>query len=140
MYNIIKEVILSKHFELTSMLEKIDIIWLQGDITKEQKNELEILAREKADPTLSLDLKHQIEQLTINMQGLIKRIEQLEAKSSVSPEIPSNEFPEFELHHAYINGDKVTFEGKKYICTLPEHTLTTTWSPKDYPPYWTLQA
>lgn len=33
MYNIIKSVIESGRYELTDMLEKIDVIWIQGGIT-----------------------------------------------------------------------------------------------------------
>lgn len=50
MYNIIKLVIQSKQYDLTDILHKIDTIWVQSSITDEQKEELETLARENADP------------------------------------------------------------------------------------------
>ena len=54
---------------------------------------------------------------------------------------PSVEYPEYKqptgAHDAYYNGDKVTFEGKKYICIAPEDTACV-WSPSDYPAYWKL--
>lgn len=56
MYEIIKKVLESGRFELSDMLRKIDIIWLQGDITELQKEELVTLARKKADPTVMVDI------------------------------------------------------------------------------------
>ena len=40
MYEITKSVIESKNYELTDMLKKIDVLWVQGSITEEQRNEL----------------------------------------------------------------------------------------------------
>ena len=40
MYEIFKNVINSKRYNLDDMLKKIDTFWVQGDITEEQKNEL----------------------------------------------------------------------------------------------------
>lgn len=37
MYEIVKNVIMSKRYELNDMLKKIDTLWVQGDITEEQK-------------------------------------------------------------------------------------------------------
>ena len=39
MYEIVKNVIMSKRYELNDMLKKIDTLWVQGDITEEQKKE-----------------------------------------------------------------------------------------------------
>ena len=41
MYEIFKNVINSKRYNLDDMLKKIDTLWVQGDITEEQKKELE---------------------------------------------------------------------------------------------------
>lgn len=49
---------------------------------------------------------------------------------------PSNEYPEFKqptgAHDAYAKGDKVTFEGKKYISLMDANV----YSPTDYPAGW----
>ena len=50
MYDIIKSVIESKRYELTNMLTKIDTIWVQGDLTDEQRTELIALAQQNAQP------------------------------------------------------------------------------------------
>ena len=51
---------------------------------------------------------------------------------------PSVEYPEWKqptgAQNAYMTGDKVTFEGKKYISKIDNNT----WSPTDYPDGWEL--
>lgn len=61
--------------------------------------------------------------------------------SSLYVEIPdpSIEWPEWKqptgAQDAYYKGDKVTFEGAKYICIAPDG-VACTWSPVQYPTYW----
>ena len=50
MYEIIKNVILSGVFKLADMKTKIDTLWVQGDLTEEQRNELVILMQENVKP------------------------------------------------------------------------------------------
>ena len=38
-------------------------------------------------------------------------------------------------HDAYYNGDKVTYNGKHYVCIAPDGTACV-WSPDVYPSYW----
>lgn len=51
---------------------------------------------------------------------------------------PSNEYPEFKqptgAHDAYAKGEKVTFEGKKYVSLIDANT----WSPSAYSQGWQL--
>ena len=49
MYEIIKNVIESKDYELNDMLYKINKMYIESAITEEQKNELDNLAREHAN-------------------------------------------------------------------------------------------
>lgn len=138
MHEIIKNVIESGRFELVDMLKKIDTIWLQGDITEEQKTELVALAQEKANPENSYaPLQEQIEQAFEQIKALESRVAKLETGGE-EPE-PIEEYPAYVqptgAHDAYYKDDKVTFEGKKYICIAPEGTPCV-WSPKDYPTYW----
>ena len=70
MYDIIKTVINSGRYELSDMLTKIDTVWVQGDITDDQKTELTALAREKADPAGSYaPLQEQIDTLAAQNTG-----------------------------------------------------------------------
>ena len=142
MYDVIKNVIDSERYELSDMLKKIDTIWLQGGISEEQKNELVQLARKNADPENSYaPLQNQIDTLYKNMTemgksilDLVQRVSKLENKP-VEPEVPE-EYPEYVkptgAHDAYNNGDKVTYNGKHYICKMDG----CVWSPDEYPSAW----
>lgn len=118
MYNIIKNIINSKDYELTDLLHKIDYHFTNGKITEEQMVELKRLAQENANPQNSIDLFQKIE-------ALEKRIEALESK-------PIEEFAEWELGRAYHIGDKVSYGGKHYKC-IHENCV---WNPHDYPQGW----
>lgn len=135
MYEIIKTVIESKRYELADMLEKIDTMWLQDEITEEQKIELVDLARENAKPENSYsDLQKQIEQAFSEIAALKARVDKLDG-TEPDPE----EYPEYvqptRSHDAYHKDDKVTYKGKKYICIAPED-VAVVWGPETYPAYW----
>ncbi len=147
MYETIKSVIESGRYELSDMLKKIDTIWLQGDISEEQKTELVKQAQEKADPENSYaPLQKQIDnlyeiadRLDTDLKTVTDRVTKLEG-GEVEPPV-DNECPEYKQptgsHDAYYKGDKVTFKGKKYICTAPED-YAVVWNPEEYPAYWQL--
>lgn len=135
MYEIIKTVIESKRYELTDMLKKIDTMWLQGEITEEQKTGLVNLARENAKPENSYsDLQKQIEQAFSEIAALKERVDKLD-DTEPDPE----EYPEYVQptgsHDAYHKDDKVTYKDKKYICIAPED-VAVVWDPETYPAYW----
>ena len=135
MYEIIKTVIESKRYELADMLEKIDTMWLQDEITEEQKTELVDLARENAKPENSYsDLQKQINQAFEEIAALKARVDKLDG-TEPDPE----EYPEYVQptgsHDAYHKDDKVTYKGKKYICIAPED-VAVVWDPETYPAYW----
>lgn len=135
MYEIIKTVIESKRYELADMLKKIDTMWLQDEITEEQKTELVNLARENAEPENSYaDLEKQIEKAFEEIAELRKKIERMEGT-----EPDPDEYPEYVqptgAHDAYYKDDKMTFKGKKYICIAPEG-IAVVWDPDAYPSYW----
>lgn len=135
MYQIIKSVIDSKQYELTDMIKKIEIIWLEGQITEEEKKELIEKARENATPENSYaDLEKQIEKAFEEIAELRKKIESMEGT-----EPDPDEYPEYVqptgAHDAYYKDDKMTFKGKKYICIAPEG-IAVVWDPDAYPSYW----
>lgn len=156
MYEIIKTVINSGRFELTDILKKIDTLWVQGDLTEEEKTELVALAQEKANPENSFaPLQEQIDKLVTelatvktqtqtNTSDILAIKDKLKEESIVVPEPepePIEEYPEYVqptgAHDAYYNGDKVTYNSEKYVCIAPEGTPCV-WSPTDYPAYWQL--
>lgn len=125
MYDITKAVIESKNYELSDMLRKIDVLWVQGSLTDEQRNELIELARSNANIQNSVDIMAKLEEHE-------RRIKALES-GQTKPD--TEEYPDFEVGKYYYNGDKVTFDGKHYECTAPTG-VTCVWSPADYPTYW----
>ena len=80
MYEIVKNVINSKRYNLDDMLKKIDTFWVQGDITEEQKKELVTLAQTNADPTQSnAPLQKQIEAIAKQQNELKDTVTTLSA-------------------------------------------------------------
>lgn len=139
MKTIIENVILSGRFELSDILKKIDTLWIQGDLTDEDKDALVKLAQDNATPENSFaPLQDQIDALAAQLNLLKERVAAIEAGTPEQPE-PSEEYPEYKqpqgAHDAYHNGDKVTFEGSRYICIAPDG-VSCVWSPTVYPNYW----
>lgn len=150
MYEVIKSVIDSGDYELTAMLAKIDTMWVKGKLTEEQHAELMQYARDKADPVNSykplqkrLDTAlTEIDRLKNTVQAFADRAYKLE-HSGEEPEEPTEpEEPEVDewseyvqptgAHDAYNVGDKVTYNGKHYVCVL----AACVWTPDAYPAGW----
>ena len=136
MYEIITSVIDSGRYDLSDMLKKIDTIWIQGDITDTQKSELETLARDKAIPENSYaPLQEQIDNLADAVSDLSARVKILESSGSI-PDPEPEEYPEYVqptgAHDAYNTGDKITYNGKKYVCKMDG----CVWTPDAYPDGW----
>ena len=127
MYEIIRNVILSQSFILEDILAKIDIVWLQSKISNEQKEELVTLARENADMSSSVDILSKLQEID-------ERLKALEDKPADTPE-------EIETYEEYVPGkwyytnDRVTFDGKNYICVAPAGVVCV-WGPNEYPAHW----
>lgn len=137
MFDNIKNLIKTKDYELKDILEKINIVWLKNMITKEQMEELENLARENAVAENSYaPLQEQIDNANSRMDELEARIVALEKAENepTEPEEPiEDEYPEYKqptgAHDAYNIGDKVTYNGKKYVCKMNG----CVWAPDVYP-------
>lgn len=130
MYKIIKDVIDSKDFKLEDILYKINKMYIEDRISEEEKSELDNLARSKAKAENSYDMQKQVDELR-------KRIEALENKDTAEDSTESaEEYAEFVqptgAHDSYTNGDKITYNGKKYVCIIGN----CVWSPETYPAGW----
>ena len=129
MYEIIKNVINSKDYELSEMLYKINKMYIESAITEAEKTELDNLARENARAENSYNLQKQLDEI-------FERIEKLEALHESEEPIEPEEYPEYKApsgaHDAYNTGDKITYNGKKYICKMDN----CVWSPEVYPAGW----
>lgn len=147
MYEIVKSVIESGRYELTDMLKKINTLWVQNELTEEQKKELETLARDKAIPENSYaGLQEQINKLyqtvsevTAAIADITERVTILEGGEPPAPPEPE-EWPEYVqptgAHNAYNTGDKITYNGHHYICKMDG----CVWNPTDYPAGWELST
>ena len=135
MYEIIKNVILAENYELVDILKKINTVWIESNITDEQKQELDNLARTNATAENSYaPLQKQIDKIYEKLDSIETRIIKLEGIEE--PSEPTEEYPEFVQpqgsHDAYNIGDKVTYNGKKYICQMNN----CVWTPDAYPSGW----
>lgn len=137
MYKIIRNVIESKNYDLREMLKKLDVFWIQGNITETERNELIVFAQSNANIVNGIDVLAKLEELD-------KRIKALEDAPVKAPEDDTEEpeevtYPEYAVGKWYYGGDKITFEGANYICIAPAGQVCT-WNPVEYPPYWELMT
>ena len=127
MYEIVRNVIKSKRYALDDMLKKIDTLWVQNDITEEQRKELVALAQANADPEQSnAPLQTQINELAKQQRALnatVQKIkETVESGGTVVPEPepePQEEYPSWEPYNGippvkWQTGSKCTHSGKKW--------------------------
>lgn len=136
MFDLIKQVIESKDYKLEDMLYKINKMYIEEFITEQEKTELDNLARENADPVNSYaPLQKQIDNLYIKISDLENRVNALENVGDTE-EPETEEYKEFMqptgAHDAYNIGDKIIYNGKKYICKIDG----CVWSPDAYPAAW----
>ena len=134
MYNNIKTVIESCNFELTDIIRKIDLVWLEGKITDEEKAELVEMAQGKANPQHSMDLVAKV----VDLEKRVKILEAQKETSSDGEEVTEETYPPFIENKWYYNGDKCSENGSNYTCIAPDG-VACVWSPSAYPPYWQLE-
>ena len=139
MYEIIKNVILAENYELVDILKKINTVWIESNITDEQKQELDELARTNAKAENSYaPLQKQLDNTNARIDSLEERIAKLEGETTEEPSEPvqEDEYPEYVqptgAHDAYNIGMGCTFNGEKYICLING----CVWDPITYPAGW----
>lgn len=127
MFEIVKNVIGTGRYELTALLGKIDTLWVQGTLTDEQHDELVRLAQGSADVENSVDIIAKLAELEARVAAL---------ENSEAPGGETEEYPAYVIGKWYYNGDKITYNGKHYVCIAPSGAVCT-WNPDEYPVYWT---
>ena len=139
MFEIVKNVILGKNYKLEDMLNKIDTLWIESKISDEEKTSLISLSRENALAENSYKpLQEQLNNLYKAFDDFKEevnaRLNTLEGKEDI--EEPVEEYPPFVkpegAHDCYNEGDKIIYNGKKYICKING----CVWSPDEYPAGW----
>lgn len=129
MYNIIKNVLQNKNYELADIIKKINAQWISSNINDEEHSELILLAQKNASANNSIDVMEKLKELEL-------RIKALEAKNADDNDYEEiGTYPQYEIGKWYYNGDKIVFEDIIYVCTAPEG-VTCVWSPSEYPTYW----
>lgn len=129
---IFEQTILRGGFDLAEMLERIDLYNVEAKLTDEERESLYALARQHARPQYNYDAE--IEALW----AAIRELQQGQEEGGGTE--PTGEWPEYVqptgAHDAYQVGDKITWNGKHYICIF----ANCVWSPADYPAGWQEQS
>lgn len=130
MYEIIENVILSKNYKLEDMLNKLNTSWAEGSISDDERLSLISLARENALAENSYASNK------IIFKEIFTRLEKIENIVFKDDEEEVEEYPQFVkpngAHDCYNEGDKITYNEKKYICKING----CVWSPDEYPQGW----
>lgn len=129
---IFEQTILRGGFDLAAMLERIDLYNVEAKLTDEERESLYALAREHAAPQYNYDSE---------IEAILAAIRELQqAQEEGGGAEPTDEWPEYVqptgAHDAYQVGDKITWNGKHYICIF----ANCVWSPADYPAGWQEQS
>ena len=135
MYKIVKETIENTNYKLEEMLDKIYVLYGKNKLSKEEMEELEIYAREKANTDNSIDIINKLKEMDLRMQNFETRLAKVENPDGEEPEEPTEEYPAYVSEKWYYNGAKYSENGKNYICIAPEGQVCV-WSPSEYPQYW----
>lgn len=141
MFEIAKAVIEHGIYDLRSMITKINTLWVQSDITDEERETLLNMARENAVPSNSYqDVQAQLDNMykefTNKFKAINLKIAELEGNDADEPTEEEETIAEYVqptgAHDAYNIGDKVLFEDKVYQAVMNG----LVWSPAEYPQGW----
>ena len=131
------ELIGGRQYDLEDVLHRIDVMYAAGRLTDDERTALYALARETAKA--EYDSSAESESWWVAVRDIRDRLTALEGESSEEPQEPADEWPEFKqptgAHDAYYAGDKITYNGKHYVCIMPENAACT-YPPDVYPAGW----
>ena len=131
------ELIGGRQYDLEDVLHRIDVMYAAGRLTDDERTALYALARENAKA--EYDYAAEIEAIWAAIRELRANV----GGSSGGSSGESDEWPAYQqptgAHDAYYAGDKITYNGKRYICVMPENAACT-YSPDVYPAGWEAQA
>ena len=125
MYAIIVDVLNRGGYDLNSITDKINALWVEGKLSDTERETLLNMAQNGADSTYSVDMMQKLNDLE-------QRVRAIENNEVTNTEETVADFVDGKW---YYNGDKCTFKGKTYVCTAPDGVVCV-WSPEAYPTYW----
>ena len=131
MFNVFKNVIENRNFELKGIIKKIDTLWAQSSLTDDERAELISLAQSKANVQQSIDVMQKLEELDKRM----KVVEEMLVNNDNNSDDTEVVYADYEVGKWYYNGNIVRFEDVLYKCVAPEGVVCV-WSPTEYPAYW----
>lgn len=131
MFNVFKNVIENRNFELKGIIKKIDTLWAQSSITDDERAELISLAQSKANVQQSIDVMQKLEELDKRM----KVVEEMLANNDNNSDDTEVVYADYEVGKWYYNGNIIKFEDVLYKCVAPDGVVCV-WSPTEYPAYW----
>ena len=140
-----KNVINNGDYSLRDMLKKINGRNIEGDLTDEDRVELEELARANAKPQNDYaPMEERLEEAFKEIKALKEKVDAIEHQlnDNEGTDEPSEpveeveEYPPFKqplgAHDSYMKGDKCSENGKKFISLIDGNN----WSPSVYPQGW----
>lgn len=133
MKKLFENVIARGGYDLGVMLQRIDSYHVEGKLTDAEKDELYGKARAGADVQASVDVLKKLEELEARVRALEEGGAAgggSETGDTVASYVPGK---------WYYAGDRVTFEGKRYVCSAPKGVVCV-WSPGVFPAYWEAEA
>lgn len=138
MYDLTKNVISSGNFELGKMLNKINVLWAESNITDDERAELISFAQNKANVNNSINLYKVVSDQDKRIKVLEEKVALLMADDRVQDDnAEETTYDEYVAGKYYYNGDKVVFDSLIYTCIAPDGVVCV-WSPTEYPEYWEL--
>lgn len=130
MYNVMKEHLSRGGYRLCEAQEKINKLWIMGSLTDEQRDELLDMARGNAAAGNEVDVMAKLAEFEVRIRALEQGKQDGQNGEAVG------EYPAYTPGKWYYAGDRVTHGGGAYECIAPEGQVCT-WSPEEYPAYWT---
>ena len=123
MFETVKTIINSGGYDLADLSERIKTLYALGELSKEEMEQLLDSAAANANQDAMLpDVSERVGALETRMAAVEERAGKLEAGGvePVEPEEPVDEWPEWvrpvSKDTQYRKGDKVTFNGRHYMC------------------------
>lgn len=126
MYNILKNHIAYAAYDLSEVLERIRSLHARMDIDDHQRDELEAMAREHAQPMGGMNVQAKI----LEMDERLRKLEAAQESGGTG-----EAYAPYVSGKWYYAGDKCSMDGGNYTCIAPAGVVCV-WSPSAYPAYW----
>lgn len=141
MFETFQTIINAGGYALADLTQRIKTLFALGELSEEELKQLLEQAQDNAKPDDSYaPLVERVKAIEEWETTIEERLNKLESGLSTDPEGPADEWPEYKqptgVHDAYHVGDKITYNGKHYMCVLDG----CVWPPDIYPQGWQEEA